>query len=818
MGRPLVAACAAFAAGAYLGIGRDFQLALALACCTAAVGVICALRWRRAAVWSICAALGLLRGGCVGAVPRDPALDGALIDPTLDRGGREALLVEGLVLESEPRPRGLSVAVRIDRLEARPGEIAHDTTAHPVAVILVERATPLGRGSRIRLYARLRDPPRALNPGERDRRRDLALRGIAYQGSAETFELLAPGPRPWQLVAELRARFARRCAEVCTTPGRAGLVAALGVGDRSLLPPEIEIDLAASGLVHLLASSGLHLAVVALLVRWVARRAWLRTPWATRTRPAAVAALCAAPAIAAEVLLLGTPWPAVRAGIGAGLALSADLLGRRTDGLTALFAAAAGCAIVDPAATHDLALQLSVGGVGGMLVLAEPLRDFFPRPLPRIPLPRRAGDLATRVAEHALRLACATAAATLWTGPLLAAAFHRASLATVAANTVGLAPGLLAIPIASLAVPLDALWRDAALPLFWAADHLAGLTLLAARGFAALPYARILVAAPAPWTALVWWFAALLLAGFPAPLAAGSRSLRPAPRTRVRRALLPACALLCSGLAHSAAPRFSRDLRVTFLAVGQGDAALVQLPGGGAMLVDGGGDLRGLAPPGADVGSRIVLPALAELGVSRLDVVVLTHPHPDHAGGLFAVLDELPVGELWLTGEPGPGSIGDVLRAKAKQRRVPVRIPPVGIVHAGEVALEVLRSRWLATRSTNDNSIVLRLVHGRASLLLAGDVEALAEAELAQSGRDLRSDVLKAGHHGSRTSSTEAFLRAVRPAHVVFSVGAHNPFGFPHLEVDERARSFSATTWRTDRGAVTATSDGLAFVLRQTLP
>lgn len=818
MGRPLLAACAAFAAGAYLGLGRDFQLALALACSTAAVGVIVALRWRRGAIWSLCAALGLLRGGCAGTALRDAALDGALADPTLDRGGREALLVEGRVLESEPRPRGLSVVVRIDRLEARPGEVAHETAAHPLAVILVERATPVGRGAQIRLYARLRDPPRALNPGERDRQRDLALRGIAYQGSAETFELLAPGPRLWQLVAELRARFARRCADVCTTPGRAGLVAALGAGDRSLLPPEIEIDLAASGLVHLLASSGLHLAVIALLVRWVARRAWLRTPWAARTRPAAVASLCAAPAVAAEVLLLGTPWPAVRAGIGAGLALGADLFARRTDGLTALSAAAAGCALLDPAATHDLALQLSVAGVGGMLVLAEPLRDFFPRPLPRVPLPRRAGDVATRIAEHALRLACATAAATLWTTPLLAAAFHRASLATVAANTVGLAPGLLAIPIASLAVPLDALWPDAALPLLWAADHLAGTTLLAARGFAALPYARILVSAPAPWTALAWWFAALLLAGFPAPLAAGSRSLRPAPRTRIRRALLPACALLCSGFAHVAAPRFSRELRVTFLAVGQGDAALVQLPGGRAMLVDGGGDLRGLAPPGADVGSRIVLPALAELGVSRLDVVVLTHPHPDHAGGLFAVLDELPVGELWLTGEPGPGSIGDLLRDKARKRHVPVRIPPVGTVHVGDVDLEVLRSRWLATRSTNDNSIVLRFVHGRASVLLAGDVEALAEAELAQSGRDLHSNVLKAGHHGSRTSSTEAFLRAAAPAHVVFSVGAHNPFGFPHLEVDERARSFGARTWRTDRGAVTATSDGTAFVLRQTLP
>jgi len=112
----------------------------------------------------------------------------------------------------------------------------------------------------------------------------------------------------------------------------------------------------------------------------------------------------------------------------------------------------------------------------------------------------------------------------------------------------------------------------------------------------------------------------------------------------------------------------------------------------------------------------------------------------------------------------------------------------------------------------------LRLVHGSVAVLLAGDVEALAEAELAQSGRDLRADVLKAGHHGSRTSSTDAFLRAARPAHVVFSVGAHNPFGFPHLEVVERARSFGAATWRTDAGAVTAVSDGQTIELQQARP
>ena len=817
MGRPLVAPCAAFAAGAYLATGRDLELAIALACAVVTAGLLAALRRRTIGLLAICAALGVFRGGCAGPPARDAAVDGALIDPTLDRGGREPVQVEGMVLEAEPRPRGSSLVVRIDRLEPRQGDAVGPCATRPLAIVLVEHAPAIGRGARIRIFARLREPPTALNPGERDRRRDLALRGIAYQGSAEDLVVLAPAPRLWQLFAEVRARFARRCADVCTTPARGGLIAALGVGDRSLLPPEVEIVLAASGLVHLLASSGLHLAVVALLVRWCARRLWLRGPWAVRLRPTAFAAMCAFPAVAIEVLLLGAPWPAVRAGIGAGFALSADLAGRRTDGLTALFAAAAGCALLDPAATHDLALQLSVAGVGGMLVLADPLRDFFPRPLPRIPLPRRAGDLASRIAEHALTLACATLAATLFTGPLLAAAFHRASLVTVVANTIGLAPGLVAIPIASLAVPIDALWRDGALLLFWIGDHLAGLTLLAARGFASVPYARVAVGAPAPWTALLWWGAALLLAGFPSPLAAGSRPGRPAPRTRLRRAAVPACALLCIGFAHAAAPHFARELRVTFLGIGQGDAILVQLPGGGAMLVDGGGDLRGLAPPGSDVGSRVVLPALAELGVSRLDVVLLTHPHPDHAGGLFALLDELPVGELWMTGEPGPGSIGDLLQAKARERSVPVRVP-AGAVERGGVQIEVLRSRWYPSRSTNDNSIVLRLVYGDVAILLAGDVEALAEAELAQSGSDIHADVLKAAHHGSRTSSTEAFLRAVRPSHVVFSVGAHNPFGFPHFEVDERARSFGAATWRTDRGAITAISNGRTISIRQSVP
>ena len=790
---PLRAVLAGFAAGTFLGIGIDPLLALCVSC---GVAVLACGAWpasRVAAIILLCAGAGILRGGCAPRAARDAAVDAALIDPVLDRGGREPIQLEGAIAQWEPAFGGMSLTLDVDRIELRPGDALEATTLRALLRVPAVEAEP---GARVRVFARLREPPRALNPGERDAAFDLSLRGIAYVGSADLPPaVLARGP-PWsRAVARLRARFSRRCDEVCTTRARAGLVAALGVGDRSLIPPDVEDELSASGLVHLLASAGLHLAAVAFLVRSAARTFWLRLPWAGRLRAAAVASVCAVPVVAVEVAVLGAPWPAVRAGIAAGIGLGAAAAGRRANGISALLVAAALCAASDPGSTHDLALQLSLAGVGGMLLLSRRLRDL-------VPLRRRGGPLG-RAVEEVVGMACASAAATLCTAPLLAAAFHRVSLVSVAANAVGLFPGLAAIPIASLAAPLDAVAPAAALPLFWAADHLAGLTLLAARAFAAIPGAAASVPAPGMVAGVLFCAGGFLVAGYPErPSSLPPRAVRLA-RGAVAFA---SCALVA--LTSSALDAHRGELRVTFLAIGQGDAAVVQLPEGGAILVDGGGDLRGRTDR-PDRAGRVVLSALAELGVRRLDAVVLTHPHPDHAGGLFAVLDRVPVRELWTTGEPGPDGIGDALRARAVLRGARLRLPQRGEAESREgVRIEILRSGFRADRSTNDNSMVLRLVHGEVALLLAGDVEALAEAELAQSGAVLRSDLLKAGHHGSATSSTEAFLSRVQPAHVVYSVGAHNPFGFPAPDVAARARAAGARTHRTDLGAVRAVSDG----------
>ena len=831
--RPLVWLCVALCAGAFAGIDLPREVALAAGLAGAAAGVVLLVARGRpafetggaalsAALLLLAAGLGLARGGAAPRPAWDPALAAWLADEAAAIGGREPLLLEAEVRSAEPASGGARLVLAIARHEPRPGqdlEVAPDGLA---AEVLGPRS--LHRGDVVRGLARLRLPEPPRNPGARDLRPALRRRGLAATGALddEGLVLLARGPPPYRWLDELRARFSERCADVCRTPQRAAVVAALGVGDRSAIAPELDEELAASGLVHLLSSAGLHLAAAAWLARWLALRLAQRLPGAGRRRDHAWAGLLGLPAALGEVLLLGVPWPALRAGVSTGLLLSAPALGRRTDGLTALWASAAACALGDPASLHDLSLQLSLVGVFGLIAVAPRLRELVPVPAPAPETSWRArpGRLA---GEAVLRLFCASLAAALCTAPLLAAAFHRVSLVSAAANALALWPGLVALPAAALAVPLDALARPAALPLLWLADGLAGVVLEASARFAALPGATLRPGSPGVLDTVLWAALVGLLAGLPGPVGGAPTAPRPRPRLRWLRAALPASLLLMVSGARAALR--GDHLEVTFLSVGQGDSALIRFPDGTAALVDAGGDLRGLpAPHGAgrrDPGARDVLPALAELGVSRLALVVLTHPHPDHAGGLPAVLRALPVDQLWLTGEPGPGEIGEVVRRLAGDRGVPVRVAAPGDrFEAGGAWAEVLAPdpHWSPDRSTNDNSLVLRLVHREVALLLAGDAEALEEAQLAQGTRPVRAQLLKAGHHGSRTSTTDAFLRAVAPEAVVFSAGAQNTFGFPHPEVVARAEAFGARVFSTTGAAVLAESDGRTLVVRGWVP
>jgi competence protein ComEC len=263
-----------------------------------------------------------------------------------------------------------------------------------------------------------------------------------------------------------------------------------------------------------------------------------------------------------------------------------------------------------------------------------------------------------------------------------------------------------------------------------------------------------------------------------------------------------------------------RRLTLTMLDVGQGDAILLRGPSGQTMLIDGGGEIEG-RPTGYDVGLRRVVPALRRLGIRRIDIVMLSHPHEDHVGGLVAVLQNFSVGTVLDVGMPHPGPSYVQFLRLVEARRIPYQLARRGMrLDLGDgVSLSILHPQEPLFQGTpsdaNNNSIVGRLTYGRVSILLTGDAEGLVEAQLLDLGDDVQSLILKVGHHGSRTSTTPAFLDAVRPSIALISVGAPNPFGHPDAQIIQRLEDAGAAVYRTDlHGAITLATDGARVSVR----
>lgn len=263
------------------------------------------------------------------------------------------------------------------------------------------------------------------------------------------------------------------------------------------------------------------------------------------------------------------------------------------------------------------------------------------------------------------------------------------------------------------------------------------------------------------------------------------------------------------------------ELAVVYLDIGQGDAIFIQAPHGKTMLIDSG---EGKTPDNrylkaVDSANRVILPFLKQIGVKRIDVVLTTHPHSDHMGAMFEIVgnNDLEIGELWISGFVHPTAANKKLLTAAKRREIPVRAPepealPAKLGLGGESAAYVMCGDPNAA-SPNNSSIVVKLVYGNVSFLFTGDVEEDAEKTCAvRWGGELKCDVLKVAHHGSKTSSTPTFLNLAKPAVAVISVGAYNTFGHPNQPVMERLTALGAKIYRTDeQGSIFIYSDGRSY-------
>ncbi len=365
-----------------------------------------------------------------------------------------------------------------------------------------------------------------------------------------------------------------------------------------------------------------------------------------------------------------------------------------------------------------------------------------------------------------------------------------ANLVVVPIAAAATSLGLLALLLALVSQTVGALLFN----FLWALLLLLRLSVWAA---ASLPAAMVHLPAPG-WPAMLAWFGAAALVP----------SLRASLRARVAAAGLLALAVTLS-LWPWLRPGDGR-LRVVFLDVGQGDAALVELPEGQRLLVDGG-------PGGArrfDVGERVLAPFLWNRSARRLDVVAISHSDPDHSGGLAAVLRRFPVGEVWENGQWGAGS-EETLGALALSA-VPRRVLSAGErLWLGSALITVLNpDPREAPANENDASLVLRLDWRAVSFLFTGDLGTPGESRLLAGGAPLNATILKVAHHGSRSGSSRPFLEASRPALAVISVGTRNPFRHPASDTLDRLQETGARIYRTDRdGAVLFETDGVTLLV-----
>lgn len=553
---------------------------------------------------------------------------------------------------------------------------------------------------------------------------------------------------------------------------RTGTVEALIVNRRGAMPTELRDRYARAGLVHILSISGFHVGVILGWVVLLGRVAGL-APVRAGLAGAVVAAL--------YVLFLGWPPPAARAALLAGVAAVSHWRQRNPAPLPLLAVTCLVVLLLDPWAVLDAGAWLSALALGGALV-------------------------AVRWSDRALgthwiwRTLSGSVGATLATAPVTAWLFGMVSLAGIGLN-------FIAIPLAAVAVPgvILSFVALAVLPLL-AAPLAAGsgalLGLLDQLAWWGGRWDAVTVMQPQELASALPWLGILGLVAW--GIADGTSRLEASRRWALALAVVVWVLLLAEFAA--AVPHRTGGLALHFLDVGQGDATLLQTPMGHWVLID-----AGPANDRTNAGVRVVAPFLARQRATGLALAVISHAHLDHLGGLRAVLDRYPAARILEPGELIGDSLYTGFLDLVAERAIPWTAARDGMVFTlDSVRFSVLHpdAGWAEWQSdVNEDSVVLLAEYGRFRALFVGDAGVQAESRLA--GRVGPVTVLKVGHHGSRSASSQRWLGELDPAIAVMSAGQGNRYGHPHTEVVARLRRDGIGAWRTDKdGTVSIFTDG----------
>ncbi|TAK10747.1 MAG: DNA internalization-related competence protein ComEC/Rec2 [Acidobacteria bacterium] len=723
-----------------------------------------------------------------GAAARDRALDATLVsalEPLLDDRFAPPVWLEGRVAD-DAAMSGETALVAIDVTRARVADRWFPVAGRATLAIGGQSADTFvarwTRGRWLTAPVLVRRPQTWRNFGGPSDEWQRLRRASDITGTVKSAALVEIRRGSWfsETGAAIR-RFVRQ--EIARTikplsPTSAAIVVAILIGDRTSLASDTVRDLQRAGTYHVIAISGGNIAIV-VVGSLVALRLVIRSR--------RVVALVTMAIVIAYGGVVGDQASVERAVAAALVVLSLQVVGWPAPAWRIFLVAALVVVAIDPMTVIDTGAWLSFGATLGILMLAPPIAATL----------RRGGGLRHRIADAAVRLLAATLAAEFALVPVSAAVFSQVSIAGLLLNFIAI-PAMAVVQLAGILVVVAGHFA----PVGATAAHVAHWGVAAIVGSASLvdvaPWLSWQTPAVSPgWTIGYYALltAAVLIRHAQIRLVSGGA------------ALVCLAAIVASPLTPPRGRPPAGWLRVTLLDVAQGDAILAQFPTGQSLLVDVGGSATGF-----DIGSRVVGPALWALGVRRLDWLAVTHPDIDHAGGALSVLRLLRPREVW-EGVPVPANPAMLqLRAAAHaQGAAWVRLAAGQTLEIGGAEIELLNPPvpdWQRRATRNDDSLVMRLSFGDVSVMLTGDIGTAVEETLPLAGR-ARLRLLKAPHHGSRTSSSPALVRGWLPQAAFISVGRGNTFGHPAPDVLARYAQYGVEVFRTDRdGAIRIEIDG----------
>ena len=671
----------------------------------------------------------------------------------------------------------------------------------------------LNYGDRLRFSARIRNPRNFNNPGGFDYKTHLALKGILVTASIkdgrEIAKIKETSLHPILKIVEKYRTQIREFLSINLHSPAAEIAKALILGEKGEIPKELREGFSAAGVAHILAISGLHCGIIALVCFFLIKNILkCSTRLILSTDISKVSAFVTLIPVITYCFIAGHGVATIRATIMVITYLTAIIIGREEDLWNTLAVAAFLILVFSPSSLFDISFQLSFISVVSILYLtprfSTPLFQHSQDPLE--PPPPWWKKIIRRITLFLI----VTISAIIGTAPLASFYFNRFSPWGFLTNLV-IIPlvGFLVVPLGLLASFFLFLYQPLAIFTVNIVQPLIMISISVVELFNQLPYADYRTATPTLLEIILFYLALFLLL-----------NIRKSKKIRYGLALVIIVIVFNQAFWYYQ-NNLSPLLRITSIDVGQGESTLIQFPKGATMLIDGGG----FYDNSFDVGGLVVAPVIWKKKIATIDYLVLSHPHPDHLNGLVSIARIFKVKEVWTNGEKvytEPFQEFEKIISEKKIKNILIdREHPDLIVNG--VQIEFLHPPKSACHDrstgyhseTNNHSLVTKLTYKDISMLFTGDIYQEVERELLNTETDLKTTILKVPHHGSATSSSLPFLKKIQPQIAIFSVGFKNIFNLPSHKVIERYQEQGCQIFRTDQdGAITIETDGTCINIK----